>query len=201
MKETELAEKFIDYYNDEKHEVFKEVPCNGIVDIVVKSGHITQSIEVKTNLNFEVIRQAEKNQMWFNYSYIAVPAPKHSKHFGYSICNRFGIGVLVATSYGEIKEVVKPRLNRKVRFKPALLPYMKESVAGSQNQRITAFSNTIQEMVLYIKRHPGCSLNQCLENVNFHWSTTSSAKSCVYQWIKKGVIKEFYIKDKKLFLS
>lgn len=204
MTEADLALKFIDYLSD-GHEIYKEVPCDGIVDIVAVAGNIQIAVEVKKNLSFEVIHQAQKNLHWFNYSYIAVPEPKR-KHFGYHVCRMLGIGVLIYAKeqppwiQEQVREVVKPKLQRNAartgfRYKVKLKDYMKESTAGSQNDRMTAFKNTIIGMEKFIQRHPGCTLNECLENVDFHWSSMSSAKSCVKRWISNGVIKEFTIED------
>lgn len=202
MKETELADKFINYFSD--FEIFKEVPANGIIDFVVKNGIISMAVEVKTSLNFEVIHQANKNKYYCDYSYIAVPKPK-KESFAYDICAMLGIGVLVYDNVGfgrGIIETVKPLKNRKHKFyKLKLEDYMKRSVAGSQNDRITAFKATVENMVRYISRHPGCTLKDCLNNIDFHWSNISSAKGCVYQWIKMGIIKEFRIENKVLILN
>ena len=198
MKETELAEKFIEYFSD--FEVFKEVPANGIIDFVVKNNIITMAVEVKLSLNFNVIEQAEKNKYYCDYSYIAVPRPK-KESFAYRICAILGIGVLVYDNWS-ISETVKPIKNKRSMFyKLKLEDYMKRSIAGSQNDRMTPFKVTIERMVKYISRHPGCTLKECLNNVDFHWSNLTSAKGCVYQWLDKGVIKEFYIENSKLYLS
>ena len=125
MKETELAEHFINYFSD--HDIYKEVPYAGLIDIVAVKGIITTSIEVKCLLNFDVIEQAVKNIRCSNYSYIAVPMPK-SKSFAYQICKNMGIGVLGLTVNGRalnVIELVKPKLNRKA-TKLKLETWMKE---------------------------------------------------------------------------
>lgn len=200
MKETELAEKFIEYFGDA--EIYKEVPGSGIIDFIVVMKPIIISVEVKLSLNFDVIWQAYKNIAYANYSYIAVPYT-HKKSFAYKVCRDYGIGVLTynKNSLSEnIHESVKPRLNRSI-YKLKLKPYMMRSVAGSQNERMTPFKNTIENMVTYIRRHPDCSLSDCLNNIEYHWGSFSGAKSCVYAWIRDGVIKEFRIENGKLFLN
>lgn len=205
MTEVELAQKFIDYFNDDGYEVYKEVPSNGIIDIVAKSGNITVAIEVKVRLSFEVIEQAYRHLGYTTYVYVAVPHTKGS--FAHHICSQLGIGVLEYNPnqyYGvtPITQIVKPKIFRKSKFlKLKLEEWMKQSVAGSQNDRQTAFKNTISEMVKYIKRHPGCTLTDCLKNVDFHWSNITSAKGCVYQWIQKGIIKEFRLEKGILKLN
>ena len=199
IHEPTQFEKFIDFYSD-GYEIYKEVPATGIVDFVAKHGNITIAVEVKKSLNFEVIRQAETNKNYFNYSYIAIPKTKR-KHFGHTICQRFGIGVLTYNiQYDHVSEIIKPKLNRNI-FNVEFKEYMKNSIAGSQNNRITAFKNTIDIMAQYIKRHPECTLKECLENIDHHYNSISSAKSCITSWIKNGIIKNFYIKNNKLYLS
>ena len=78
---------------------------------------------------------------------------------------------------------------------------MKQSVAGSQNDRVTPFKNTINCMVKYIRRHPECALKDCLEHIDFHWGNMASAKGSVYQWIQRGVITEFRLDKGKLYLN
>lgn len=200
MKETELAEKFIEYFSD-NYEIYKEVPACGIIDFVAKSDNTTIAVEVKLSLNFDVIEQANRNKGYCDYSYIAVPCPK-STHFGYQICKMLGIGVIVFDEWGNIHEKVNPIKNRHNRyFKLKLEPYMMRSVAGSKNDRMTEFKVTIENIVQYIKRHPDCTLKECLENTKYHWSNFSGAKSCIYQWIKNGVITEFRLENGILKLN
>ena len=87
MKESELAEKFISYFS-EGYEIFKEVPANGIIDIVLRSGDVVTAIEVKNKLSFEVIEQAVGNIPYVNFSYVAVPRPRH-KNFAVQVCRNF----------------------------------------------------------------------------------------------------------------
>ncbi len=63
MTEAELAQKFVEYLQDQ-YELYFEVEG---VDIVAKNGHILIAVEVKTSLNFRVIEQAYKSKV-FNYA-------------------------------------------------------------------------------------------------------------------------------------
>jgi len=202
MTEVELAQKFINYLSDQ-YEIYKEVPAGGIIDIVAVSGIIKIGVEVKTSLNFDVLEQAFSNKRFCHYSYAAVPfSPNRS--FSLKICEDYGIGLLTWNKRdwkgSGIKEDVKPKFNRSVRTLK-LEEWMKRSVAGSQNDRMTAFKVTIENMANHILRYPGCSLSDCLKEVDYHWNTFSSAKSCAYQWIRNGVIKEFTLIDNKLQLT
>ena len=198
MKETELAEKFITFFSG-TYEIYKEVPAAcSIIDFVAKNGSIVIAVEVKTRLSFEVIEQAYHNQYWCHYTYIAVPRTK-GYHFGHQICRDYGIGVL-SYSNGRIDELVAPKRNRSP-IGLNLKEYMKRSVAGSQNNRITPLKVTIERMVAYIRRYPECTLKECLENVDFHWSNMTSARGSVYQWMQEGIITEFRLNKGKLYLN
>ena len=178
MKESELAQFFIDYFND-GYEIFKEVPAGGFIDFVAKHGNLTIAVEVKLSLNFDVIGQAFENKRYCNYSYIAIPYTK-TKHFGFQICRMHGIGVLMTDQNYHVREYVKPIFIRHRESNKWLLsmlkPYMKESVAGSQNDRITAFGNTVNLITAYVQRHPGCSIADCLKNIDHHYASLSGAK-------------------------
>ena len=115
MKETELAQKFIEHFADWNlyYEVSSPV---GSTDIVAIKHPVYISIEVKTSFSLAVIEQAVKNKPYYNYSYVAVPYSRNS-YFAEVICKSYGIGVLKYkpdNRYGNhIFEAVTPLLNRK----------------------------------------------------------------------------------------
>src|SRR4051812_10677668 len=126
MTEAELAQKFIDYFDD-GFEIYKEVPAGGIVDIVLVDGFVRVALEVKTSLNFDVIWQAHSRRPYFHYTYAAVPVKHRRLHPAQeALCKHLGIGVLcyyelnTQRTYAknanrfEIFEAVKPRMNRKI---------------------------------------------------------------------------------------
>jgi hypothetical protein len=199
MKESDLALKFIEYFS-EGYEVYKEVPVAGVMDMVVTDGTIKIGIEVKTKLSFKVIEQAFYKQPYLNYVYIAVPKGK-DQGFAYMICSRLNIGVLIYNEKrNQITEEVKPKLNRN-KSRVTLHEYMKESVAGSQNQRITAFGNTVNEITKYLQRHDGAPLEEVLHNVEYHWGSFTGAKASIYKWCSNGVIKKFRVEKGHVFLN
>jgi hypothetical protein len=208
MKENELAQSFIEWYGSD--DMYFEVPCNGIVDLVIKQDPVLIAIEFKMSLNFQVLNQAYKNSPYFNYSYIAVPKPRDSG-FAEMICKKLGIGIFFYNKFyqnasGRYKhllwnERVPAKLTRKGRCgKDKLKDYMKKSVPGSQNDRVTAFQNTVQEITARLRNSPQKSLHwkDVLNDVEHHYGTISTAKSSLRQWCNAGIIKDFTI-DKGYF--
>jgi hypothetical protein len=208
MKENELAQSFIEWYGDA--DMYFEVPCYGVIDLVIKQDPVCIAIEFKMSLNFKVIDQAYNNKRYFHYSYIAVPKPKDSG-FAEMICKKLGIGIFFynkfyENAYGRKKlylwrENIPAKLNRKGRYgKDKLKDYMKQSVPGSQNDRVTAFQNTVQEITNRLRNSPQKSSHwkDVLNDVEHHYGTISTAKSSLRQWCNSGIIKDFTI-DKGYF--
>lgn len=209
MKEVELAEHFVNYLSN--FDLYFEIPMFQ-TDIVAKDGNILMAFEVKTSLNFKVIEQAEHATHFFNYSYICVPKSK-DMNFQSKICELFGVGILAYDPRGYkgyITEYCKPKLFRHPKgiskyINNCLQPYCKQSIPGASGNygtTITPFKLTIEAIVRYLKRgHNGDMLKDVYENVDNHYSSLSGAKSCLYQWIRRGIITEFYIDKSKLYLT
>lgn len=191
MKESELAKKFINYFND-GYEIYKEVPAGGgVVDFVATDGHIYIGCEVKNSFGLTVMEQAYRRRGSFHYIYICVPESRANWSFRKMVCRDFGMGVLVATEVFdryEFRELVKPKLHRSVST-PDLKEYMKESVAGSQSERITAFGHTVRQIEKYLGRYGDSHINDVLEHIDYHYNTISTAKSSLRKWCNNGVIE------------
>jgi len=208
MKETELAKYFIEYLSC--YDLYFEVGAlSGCVDIVAVNNKIMMAYEVKTSFNFKVIEQAIGNKLAFHYSYVCVPYHKDN-YFQIKICQDYGIGVLVFNQYGmrnhhwEITEKVPPRFNRKAITKHNRLhEYQKRSIAGcaSSGDRITPFKITVENMLRYVRLHPGCSMKEMMSGISHHYSSDKAAASTAAQWLRNGVIKGIEIKDRKLYLE
>lgn len=185
MKEEELAKHFIEWFN-EGYDVYEEVPAHGVIDFVATDGHIQIGCEVKTSFNLKVMEQAWRKKPLFHYTYICVPR-KRDYYFRELVMRQYGIGVLVCDTLNSINELVKPTLNRKARG-VTLKKYMKESTAGSQFDRVTAFGNTVRQIERYVKRQGPAHIKDVLKNIDHHYGTVSSARSSIRKWIKDGVI-------------
>jgi hypothetical protein len=208
MKETELAQKFTEYLSC--YDLYFEVDYAGhSIDIVALAEKITISYEVKTSFNFKVFEQALQNKPYFNYSYIAVPE-FNDRSFQIRLCKDYGIGLLTYDSkrgFNDIRELVQPQLNRHSNNKyliKRLHEYNKRSIPGAKSgdsNRITAFQVTVENMVTYVQRHPGCTIKEMISEVSHHYRNDKAAINNTYQWIHKGIIKELRLEKKCLFIN
>lgn len=206
MTEAELATHFLSYFGD--WDVYQEVPANGVIDIVAVKDKIRVAVEVKKSLNFEVIEQGRKNTSYAHYSYIAVP---HSKSLQYrtgiqiQICKSMGIGILAYLANGwntkdEVREVLAPRLNRRI-IKVSLEDWMKRSVAGSQNDRMTGFKFFREELLKAVRRNNGIDAKDLFKKLPSHYTSLSVFKRCVHAHVIRGVISGIEFLDGKYFIK
>lgn len=187
--EAELAEKFLEYFSDA--EIFKEVEIpGGIVDIVAVYGVARTAIEVKNSCSLAVIGQAHRNLMYFHYSYIAIPTTPNC--FQKMICNNYGIGILRYD--GRIHEDVMPAFRRRV-IGVKLHDYQKLSVAGSQNQRETAFSNSVRQIKQALARGEMPLKELFTKAQKYHWASLYSARNSFVDLVKRGIIKGVEIEN------
>ena len=207
MKETELAQLFVDYLSD--FDLYFEVDYYRCVDIVALNGKISSAYEVKTTFNFKVLEQAIENAKHFNYSYIAVPE-FNDWAIQQRLCKDYGIGLLMYDSkhgYHDVREWIYPKLNRHVnnqRLIASLRDINKISKPGSKSgdsTKITAFQITVENAVLYVQRHPGCKIKEMVDNINHHYGNSKVACSNIYGRIYQGVIKELTLKEGKLYVT
>jgi len=78
---------------------------------------------------------------------------------------------------------------------------MKDSEAGSQNNRITFFKDTVNQITQMLKRRGEMSLKDVIERIDHHYSHNASAKQCIIEMCRRGVIKEFRFENGKLILT
>jgi hypothetical protein len=205
MKETELAQHFVEYLSC--FDLYFEVDYYRSVDIVAVADNYAAAIEVKTSFNFKVLEQAISNAKYFHYSYIAVPYFGGSS-FQQQLCKDYGIGLLVYFHFENIvREIVKPKLNRHAdlaRLKKRVCERNKQSLPGSKSgdsTKITAFGVTVDNLTIYVMRHPNCTLKDAVEKINHHYDTNQLARTNLAQWIRKGVIKNIEIEKGILKLT
>jgi len=207
MKETELAQKFVDYLSG--YDLYFEVDYFRCVDIVALNGITSSAIEVKTTFNFKVFEQALGNRNHFNYSYIAVPS-FNDWFIQQRLCKDYGIGLLLydgRRGYEEVREIVHPKLNRHANNKrliERLHERNKRSLPGSKSGdsgKITAFGCTVENAVRYVQRHSGCSMKEMIDNIGHHYDSNMIARRNIYTWIHKGVIADIIFQGGKLYIN
>lgn len=200
MTEVELAAKFKVFLSG--MDVYPEVEVHeGFIDLVaIDRNKVVIAVEVKKTFNFKLLEQGIRSKKYANYVYVAIPDTR-DLHFRIKLCRDYGIGILVLRKDGRINELLKPSFNSKI--KPLFLSeHQKQSVAGSQHDRITSFGITNLNITNFLKVHGGqYNARLLLENIQHHYSNTNTALSSIKAWIKKGIIKEFEFKDKKFILK
>ena len=201
MKETELAKYFIEYLQD--FDLYFEVSCFGsFADIVAVKPPLKIAFEVKMSFGLAVLEQAIRNKDFYHYSYVAVPKLKHRSGLIFRLCKNFGIGVLECDcKYGSVEEIIHPQINRKALSKHIqLLDYQKKGEAGCVYGRPSPFKEMVANITEYLHEHNGATFKEVFETSYITYRTLSAFKAGVYQWTRKGVIKEFYVEKGKLYL-
>lgn len=203
MKETDLAQHFVNYFSC--YDLYFEVDYGRCVDIVAMAEKFAIAIEVKTSFNFKVLEQAIENKERFHYSYIAVPM-FNDNHFQKQLCKDYGIGLLVFfPENSSVRCIVSPKLNRKAHagnIYKYLHQYSKDSLPGSKNgegTKMTAFSITVDNLLMAVQREPGKPFKYIIEKFNHHYHSDAAAIACIRQWINHGVITCVKIIDNKLY--
>lgn len=201
-KESEIATAVMEFFAD--WNLWPEVPLadGGIIDVYAIRGTTTMAIEAKMHLNFQVLHQAYRNKARAHFSYIAVPEPKNTPEFFKRVCKDYGIGVLYIDKKDSIiREGIKPRFNKRIK-QPKLADWMKQSAAGSQYDRVTAYSYAIDQIVMNLRRNNNrMNMANVFEKTTYHWKSITSAQECIKTYIRKKIITQFRIESGYLVLN
>jgi len=201
LQETDLAKMVIEFLAEQDWEIYQEVCCgSGRCDIVAKREHILWALECKISFGLAVLEQAARWRHRANYVSIAVS--KTPSEFGRNICDDLGIGILTPYHHNNtIGEVGKPKLFRKIKNSFELEEEHKwfcEAGSNSGNYW-TPFKKTVRELIRVVTDQPGIEFNKLIKTVDHHYSSYSTAKSCLRGFIG-DVIPELRteIVDRKL---
>jgi hypothetical protein len=156
----------------------------------------------------KVFDQALTNHQFYNYSYIGVPE-FNDWSIQRRLCTDYGIGLLIYDSkkgYNDVREIVQPKFTRYKGSKiiERLTGYNKLSKPGARSgdgNKVTAFRVTLENIINYVRHHPGCTIKEMTEAISHHYNCNKAACNNVYGWIYKGVITDVIYRDRKLFLS
>jgi len=218
MKETELAEKVIEWLDDQHWEIYQEVQLfsgGSVIDIVAVRQRIPWAIECKTALSLTVLGQAWRHNAC--YRSIAVPACVRldkGREFARAVAESYGIGIIeYDPRYGSgVQERVRAPLQRyNYRHRDYILDRLCEeqktfAAAGNPDGlRFTPYKNTIRQTKFYIRQHPGCTIQEICAEVYTHYGGSSKI-ACLRQalsnwergWCdirKDGRINRYYLKE------
>jgi hypothetical protein len=214
VKEVDLARHVVFFLQEFDWEVFQEVRLfqgGARADIVGKRDNLIRVVEVKTSLTAALVEQAIGWKHWAHYIHVAVPDKRQRKgrRVLEDALRRYGVGLLIVRGSGsrynpyEVQEAIEARLDRKARagkFRETLHDAFKNwGEAGNANHEYySPWRDTCREWARYVKRNPGCTLKDLIEN-GHHYRSDASAKTSMVKWIDMGKVKGIRIdRDKKV---
>ena len=197
--ETELAGKVVSTLHEWGWEVYQEViESGGRCDIVAKRGPILWAIECKLSFGLPVIDQAYRWRRRANYISVAVKSASGSG-IGVKFCQDYRIGVLACRH--NVYEVVKPKLARKINPIAVNDDQKTWGTAGTNGgDYYTPFKKTVRDLVKVVRANPGVEFNKLIKELDHHYRSLSTAKSCLRGFIGTAVIPEIEARvvDKRL---
>ena len=204
--ETDLADPIRSWFTEQGYEVYQEVCLSGgSCDIVATTSKLTVAVEMKTSLNFDVFAQALRWVGRAHFVYVAVPKAK-GRELAKLFAENLGVGILEVYKQ-EVKEVVAPRLRRRIsdmrrRLKPEQKYVCK---AGSVSGRYTPFKATCFALCNLVLINPGITLKAALARIKTHYRSPKTAMVVLPKMVFKGVIPGLRIekegKELRLFLD
>jgi hypothetical protein len=185
-----VAKGIIGYLADLQWEVFQEVTGSvGRADIVARQDSLIWIIETKTAFGLPVIEQGKR---WIPHAHlVSVATPSHVGEFGKEVCRLFGVGILSSgRTYSDgsgTTEILRPRLNRKPLRLPKLCEEHKTYAPAGTNGGgyFTPFNRTCRDVLNVVTRAgEGMPLKKVIDMVDHHYSSNSTARSCMRKWIE-----------------
>lgn len=208
--EVEMAAHVVSWLRSTGWDVYQEVTFkDDVADIVAVCGPILWVIECKTTMSLDLMAQAHS---WVGLAHrvsIAVPSLrrkwKRAKFVGDAL-SYFGVGHLEVTRQGSVREVLAPALWRRVQTYPSLKSVLLEkqkthALAGNADgKRWTPFQETCQNLRELVARCPGLSVDDAVRQISHHYSSRSSAKRSLIQWISAGKVGGVRLKKDGKFI-
>lgn len=208
MTEQEQASHVIHLVRDWGWDVYQEVAQSGHggaprCDIVAVQQKLRWAIECKISLGLSVISQAHFWQTYCHYASVAVKPFTHTRasRLGEQVCKHYGIGILICHNETNVSEYLRPRLNRKAIELKLYEEQRTEGKAGSRdNGYFTEFGSTKKSLIRMVEKNPGIEFSRLILEIDHHYRTLSTAKSCLRKYIGSSVIPELRteIIDRKL---
>jgi hypothetical protein len=198
--EKDLAKIVVAMLQEWGWEVYQEVRGNGgRCDIVGSRGKLLWAIECKLSFGLPIIEQASK-WIWQAH-YVSIATPNSPSAFGEQILRHYGIGSISFRGSEDYFERVRPRLNRKIH--PIKLHEEQKYYAEAGTNGggyYTPFKKTVNALILAVNHHPGIEFNKLIKEIDHHYQTLSTAKSCLRGFIGSSVIPQLRceITDRRL---
>ncbi len=219
--ESDIGRAVAEWLESRGHEVFHEVrpfPDGHRADLVaIKNERITV-VECKTSFSLAVIRQAWAwRREYVHRVYVAtLDTICKNQHFAGDMCNRLGIGWLVADidlwsdRAASVREVVRPdtiRFDARWHTAPQMLDVirhfrdaMRNALNEDQKNGVpggsagggysTPFSRTARCVAAIVARHGGIKMTELIRDPNFthHYKDDRIARGCITKWALRGKI-------------
>src|SRR3990172_7170706 len=208
--EQEMAAPLLSYLRDLHWEVYQEVQIatyGHVADLVATQGRLVWILEVKRSLTFALIEQAERWTASAHYVSVVCPEVNH-QNAGRQLARRtlrsLGLGLFSLTA-SSLEETEQPRLHRHAnatRIRQVLTEAHKTfaRAGNSDSLRLTPFTATCRSIADAVARQPGLTIKELLSQVNTHYQSTATARSCIAHLASVGKIRGVRVeRDAKQF--
>lgn len=207
--EAELAAVVTAWLDQMGYETYAEVAegrgAGRRADIVAVRGPITMIVETKTTLSLSLLEQCARWLGAANYVIACCPFTRNSwAASDYARLRGFGLW-LVSGVYGEdvssarVDEVRAPRLWRHIHapVRRLLRPeHRRHAPSGSAGGGYyTPFRATCDRLRELVRRHPGVTLKDAMNQIEHHYVSIQSARSCLPGRIREGLVPGVVIKE------
>ena len=155
--------------------VFGEV-CD--IDVYGHDGKGTRvSVEMKKSLNVKVLSQAMDNVSTSHYAYVAVPYVKGLR-YSWKVLRKLGLGLIVVKGGKATISLKAPNNNPRRTLIKRIMPHHSKTVGGKKTgENPTAYSETMQRVVKYLKDNPMSSIDDIFNNVETHYTGKNKKNS------------------------
>lgn len=219
--EAALAKVIVSWLEVTNWDVYQEVQLyrgGAIADIVAIRPGVVWVVECKKTLGLDVIEQANEWRKIATGASVAAPIIKRRsktcREFAIGVCEKFGIGVLIAESKdtcgyycnrqimetnfdaGRVSERSRPvsvAMSKRDadRWKQTLCEQHKTfAEAGNcEGRRWTPYTQTCAALKLFAEQNPGALLSEALAIVPTHYASKSGAMSSLQKWGESGGVR------------
>jgi hypothetical protein len=204
VTEQEFAADIVAYLEEKGWEIYQEVDCGRVADIVGTKGNELCVVEVKKSFTAALVEQVWQWRGYADYLYVAIPEGKRyatGRNILNMFCREHGIGMLKRrinyAGKAVVEEKIKP--NKIVvplsRLRDALREEQKTFCkAGSAGGgHFTKFKGTCIAWAKFVKAHPGLPIRDVAIAVGHHYASENSACSNMLVMIERGVVEGIWV--------